>query len=431
MSVSDEITDIETIMNKRIKMELKKDILLDPNINNLKIFFNRNKYTITYNRKGSHIIIIFPENYPFSIPTVIINGTKFILELNIQKYANALISEKLEKKAEDYKKQHIFVPNVTGLMIDGSTRSFDSPDLHIHGYSYDCRNFENKKYQFGSGFIYSILNQFFNHYYLPIPIDIFNSFIDRLLDYPLIKEIGCVYLVLKIYEEMIIDPFDKYINSILENLLSTDVKKLFKESIDSYKKNNSIIIYELVDRLDHLNHILTIYINIWLYTNFNIDNPGKSLDEVSFDLNNIIDRYIKQNLDTELFLWSSQFIRSDINIPEFNGSLFLDNYQYVMVNLRNNSETFIKYIRDLLIIIKNFNNLSNDMFDTTNKIEISIQRHRSIEYKRTNPIIKRIPSSLSRIETDEYRFFQNLEIILGYDVSLILPGSICENIKDK
>lgn len=429
MSFPIEITDIETIIIKRIKNELKIGLSIIPNISNLKIFQDRNIYTITYNIKESKFIIIFPQNYPFQKANVSINGIRLNFEHDLSKFISKIISENLEKKNEDYIKQHIFVPNVSGFLIEKSSRRFDSSDLHIHGYSYDCNNFENKKYQFGSGFIYSILTQFFNHYYIPISYDMLNSFIDQLLDYPFFKEIGCVYLVLKIYEEMIIYPFDTYINSIEENLLSIDVKTQFKESIGSFKKNNSIIIYQLVDRLDHLNHILTIYVNIWLYTNFNINNPIKNIDEISFDINSIIDIFLKQETHTELFEWSSQFILKDTGIAEYNGSLFLNNYEYVMTNFRNNSEILIKYIRELLLTIKQFNNLSNDMFDTTNKIENTFQRHRIMEYKHTNPkTTNLIPASLSRIEANEYRLFKNLEDILGHNISLILPDSICDYI---
>lgn len=433
MNASEQITDYDKLNVKRLKAELTKD-LIPPNYTNLSIYSTNTdgikSYTMYLNFDHFNIKIIIPNNYPFKAPVIFINEEKFefsIQEWSPQKTINTVIRGIITEKVDKYRKQFLFVPNVYGFLMDETERSFNSNDLHELGHLYDCRNFENKKYQFGSGFIYSILNQYFKEYLFQIDKHRLDMFIDRLLEYPLIKEMGCVYLVLKIYEEKLIFPIENYVEKINMYLISNDVKQQFNMLIHEFKKNNKIIMLDLIERLDHLNHILTIYINIWAYANFDLLNREQK--EISFDLNTIINTFLRNETETDLYQWSIQFIGRDKIIADFNANIFLDNYNYVMNYLRIKNEHLTKCVLDFLSCIKQFNNFSNEMFHfDVEQYTIAVPKlgYRLAEFKKMFPHTRdQFPISLVHIQSAENNICSTFNLQLEDDMTKLIPDNLC------
>jgi len=382
--------------------------------------------------RNYHFIIQFPSNYPFYPPTIFINSIRFIIPSDT--WSPQFKSfELLINIINTLEEQTIIIPDISGFETSGSDRSFNSDDLHIKGYLYDCHNFTSKKYQFGSGFIYSIIQQFSQKYNLNFSRDTINNFVDRLLECPLIKELGCVYLVLKIYEEHLINPIEKYISEINQYLKSTEIKQQFKHKITEFKRENSLIVAGLADKTTTLNYILTIYINIWLYSIF----TGVG---ISYDLNGIIETFIQteshRHTETALYSWVKTFIiKGEKSIDEFNSELFRENYDYVTEIFRKKSPSLIKYIVDFLSIVKGFNNFSNDMIITKDTegadipyIKIYNLSYRTLlfksETKSDNDIF---PVSIVRIETNEIILCGTFSLLLKMPISTIIQGSICDN----
>lgn len=433
MNASEQITDYDKLNVKRLKAELTKD-LIPPNYTNISIYSTNTdgikSYTMYLNFDHFNIKIIIPNNYPFKAPVIFINEEKFefsIQEWSPQKTINTVIRGIITEKVDKYRKQFLFVPNVYGFLMDETERSFNSNDLHELGHLYDCRNFENKKYQFGSGFIYSILNQYFKEYLFQIDKHRLDMFIDRLLEYPLIKEMGCVYLVLKIYEEKLIFPIENYVEKINMYLISNDVKQQFNMLIHEFKKNNKIIMLDLIERLDHLNHILTIYINIWAYANFDLLNREQK--EISFDLNTIINTFLRNETETDLYQWSIQFIGRDKIIADFNANIFLDNYNYVMNYLRIKNEHLTKCVLDFLSCIKQFNNFSNEMFHfDVEQYTIAVPKlgYRLAEFKKMFPHTRdQFPISLVHIQSAENNICSTFNLQLEDDMTKLIPDNLC------
>ena len=424
-----EVSNPNTLLNKKLIYEIKNDLITNPNFTNIIIYLNSEKieqYHINCKYLNFNLNFIFPKNYPFKPPIIFNNNFKIDIEWGMTLRIFIMVSEIIDKMIDKYTHKRIFVPGLGGFLNDRTNRSFKSGDLHDNGHLYNCANFDTHKYQFGSGFIYSILNQYFNAYHYSISRDMLNIFVDNLIDYALIKEIGCVYLVLKIYEEQILSPIEDYFTEITKYLISNDQKQQFNHMKSEFKRTNSIIMENLVERLNSLNHILTIYINIWLYTNFRLDNNEIALHDISFDLHGIIDTFLQTESNTDLYEWSMQFIGKDKSIAQFNEQLFLDNYDYVLNNFRNNSPVLIRFITEFLVIIKTFNNFSNDMLDQSHKIDYLSESNRLSEYKQINPTATTFPSSLIRMENIETTICANLQRILGHNVSLLLPGCFCE-----
>jgi hypothetical protein len=189
--------------------------------------------------------------------------------------------------------------------------------------------------------------------------------IDNLLGCELIKELGCVYLVLKIYEELFtylhnyIEVAKKYIKS------KTDVQQLTLMYV-GFETKHPQIKKDIDERLTLLNNILLSYINIWLYYTFNpINSAG-----ISYNLNDVIENFIRHGDDgSVLHGLSSQFIILDsaTNISNFNTRLFIDNYTFVEQVLRNKDGYIKSYVDDYLHIIKSFHNFPNSMLEHTEK----------------------------------------------------------------
>jgi hypothetical protein len=433
MNAMEQITDYDKLNVKRLKGELTKD-LLPPNYTNISIYSTDTdgikSYTMYCNFDHFNVKIIIPNNYPFKAPVIFINEEKFefsIQEWSPQKTINTVIRGIITDKVDKYRKQFLFVPNVYGFLMDETERSFNSNDLHEMGHLYECRNFENKKYQFGSGFIYSILNQYFKEYLFKIDKHRLDMFIDRLLEYPIIKEIGCVYLVLKIYEEKLIFPIENYVEKINMYLISNDVKQQFNMLIHEFKKNNKIIMLDLIERVDHLNHILTIYINIWAYANFNLLN--REQNEISFDLNTIINTFLRNETKTDLYEWSIQFIGRDKRIADFNAYIFEDNYDYIMNYLRIKNEHLTKCVLDFLSCIKQFNNFSNEMFHfDVEQYTIAVPKlgYRLAEFKKMFPHTRdQFPISLVHIQSAENNICSTFNLQLEDDMTKLIPDNLC------
>ena len=430
-----EVTDPTTKLSKRLNTEINMEIMPDSNFSDIKIYIINNgiiqQYYIICKYQNFNLKIILEQNYPFIQPKIVINNINIDIDIQWSPVmrVNSLVSNIINNKKDKYINENIIIPGVGGLFYDGTKRSFQTIDLHDNGYLYDCKNFENKKYQFGSGFVYSILNQYFTNYFFDIPKDMLNMFVDRIIEYPLIKEIGCVYIVLKIYEEQILLPIQNYFDNINQYLISDAIKTQFNDFIIQFKKKNRIFMYDLVERLDFLNHILTIYINIWLYTNFRFDKGDIQFDDISYDLNDLIDQFIQIKSNTDLYQWCIQFIGKEKIIEEFNDHLFVDNYNYVEDNLRNGSPNLINFFRDLLSSIKQFNNFGNDMLSQSVKIHNSMdRRHRISEYMQIYPTATTLPQSLIYIETSEIRLCNRISNILGQHPSSIVPNSFCDKI---
>jgi hypothetical protein len=371
-------------------------------------------------------------NYPFYPPTIFINDIRFIIPHNKWK-AQFKSFDVLINIIHTLEEQSIIIPDIYGFETSGLERSFNSDDLHHQGYLYDCHNFTSKKYQFGSGFIYSIIHQFSQKYNLDFSIETINNFVDRLLECSLIKELGCLYLVLKIYEEFLINTIDKYISQINQYLKSTEIKEQLKQKIVEFKKENSFIVAGLDDKITNLNYILTIYVNIWLYSIF----TGVG---ISYDLNGIIEKYIQtqshSETETALYSWVKSFIiKGDKSIDDFNSELFQTNYDYVTQIFRKKSPSLIKIIVDFLIIVKSFNNFSNDMIITKDtdgadlpKILIYQLSYRTLLFKsETKSDTNTFPESIVRIETTERDMCSAFLQLLEMPISTIIPGSICDN----
>jgi hypothetical protein len=432
MDAIDKAIDPNTIIEKRLKYEINIELIANPAVNDVIIYFINNekeKYHIICKYRDLNLKIIIPNKYPFEKPIILINNINIDINWDALHRINTVISNIINNINDKYINQNIIIPKTGGFFQDGTKRSFNSMDLHDNGYLYDCRNFDRNKYQFGSGFIYSILNQYFTDYFFPISKDMMNMFIDRLIEYPLIKEIGCVYLVLKIYEEQILLPIQNYFETINKYLKSNDIKKQFNDFIIMFKKNNRVIMYELVERLDYLNHILTIYINIWLYTNFTFNNGEIQFDNISYEINELIDSFLQTENKTELYNWSMVIIGKDKKIDEYNGHLFLDNYNYIENNLRNSPPILVNFFRDFLTSINQYDNFDNDLFDQTNKIDNSMgERHRISKYIETNPKATNFPKSLIYIETSEIRLCNKISTILRQHPLSIVSNNFCDNI---
>ena len=431
-AIYEEVTDHTTLLNKRLKTEVNTVLIADPNFTDVRIYFintQKEQYHIICKYRNFNLKLIIPMNYPFTQPKIFINNINIDINWSPVNRINIVISDIINNKNDKYINQNIIIPRVGGFLDDGTDRSFNSMDLHDNGYLYDCRNFDRDKYQFGSGFIYSILNQYFTDYLFTISKDMLNMFVDRLIECPLIKEIGCVYLVLKIYEEQILLPIQNYFDTINKYLISIDIKKQFNDFIMTFKKNNRIIMYELVERLDFLNHILTIYINIWLHKNFKFDNGDILFDDISYNLNGVIDSFLQAESNTDLYQWSMQIIGKDKKIDEFNEHLFLDNYNYVENNLRNSPPNLVHFFTDFLTSINQFNNFDNDILDQRNKINNSMgERHRISKYTEIYPKATTFPESLIYIESSEIRLCNKISDILRQHPSSIVSNSFCNNI---
>jgi hypothetical protein len=364
-------------------------------------------------------------NFLFSEPIIFINN----IQINLKSYEWSpviniynLLLEIITRIKQNLAKQVIIFPKTSGFVKNGSVRHFNRENLHIRGYLYNCNNFANKKYQFGSGFIFSIINQFSLEFGIIFSEEMINKFIDRLLDCQLIKELGCVYLVLKIYEEILIISIQQYIDLINNILISNDVKKEFNRRIEEFKRNNAIIFSQLSDRTDHLNYILTIYINIWLYSIFNNE-------EISFDLNGILETFMQtEQNSTELYELSQSFIqKGGKSIVLYNKELFIENYGYVMSILRQKSPELIKYIIDFLTIIREFNNFSNDMLkNDSKKIKIENPKYRLLQFKNKNNS-NLFPALLVKLETMEETICSEFTSVLKKKVCELTPGSFCDN----
>ena len=437
MDALNEITDFEIIKIKRLKTELGQ-LAKNNNYSEIRIFvINTNeidKYHMIFKYQKFNVKLIFLTTYPNHAPEIFINGFNFDIkkEFAPSMTIDIIITKIINTNIIKSKKQISFVPDLNGFFYAHTERGFNTDDLHGLGYLYDCHNFENKKYQFGSGFIYSILTQYFKEFMYNIPIETINMFIDRLIDYPLIKELGCVYLVLKIYEESFIIQIENYCDKINQYLISNDVKTQFNEAIREFKNNNRILMIELIDRLNHLNHILTFYINIWLYNNFIFNSEELPLDDISYDLNSIIDTFLRTESNSDLYNWSMQFIGNDKSTAVFNSHLFLDNYNYIIDNLRNKNPYKIKCASDFLITVKKFNNFSNDMINIdVEPYEIKKQdlNYRLSQYlKKIGHHTTNFPISLVHIDSAEANVYRAFNLILDEDVSKLVPGNFCENI---
>jgi hypothetical protein len=368
--------------------------------------------------------IVLPIDYPFHKPIIYINNinANLLISWALQDNSLIIVSREINNIKIKLQEQHIFTPTLEDFLSDRGARSFHSDNLHKLGYLYDCNNFENKKYQFGSGFIYSVIIQFIQHFNLTIDPEMIDNLVDRMLTCSLIKELGCVYLVLKIYEEHTTIKYESYIRNINMYLISDEVKLEFNKKINEFKKNNETITSELSNRLDHLNHILTLYINIWMYNIF-------SYDLLSFDLNTIIDTFLQTENYSPLYEWSKQFIiKEDKSIEQFNNDLFLDNYNYVTHILRNNSPNLLKFMNEFFDVIRFFDNFENDMFKIdVDKIKLLITNgHRVSKFKTKNPHVSEFPISLVHIESAEINICNAFNTLLEGDLSKLIPNSICQ-----
>ena len=129
--------------------------------------------------------------------------------------------------------------------------------------------------------------------------------------------------------------------------------------------------------------IITYYINIWLYNT--IQNGV-----VTYELNQMIEQYIHTESSTDLYHISTSFINlTDLSIENFNSSLFLDNYTFVEMILRDKSKIVNKYIIDFLQIIKDFDNTPYNINITT--------------------------------------ICEKFKNILSHPISSVISGSICDN----
>jgi len=322
-------------------------------------------------------------DYPEKMPVFFINNFElFIVQQSLSEY---MIFNIIIEKINKIQTQPIIVALTNNLYISESDeRSFKPRDLHDNGHLYNCNDFNSKKFQFGSGFIYSILKYSKDVINIIIPETSIHEYVNQLLECPLIKELGCVYLVLKIYEEHLILLLENYIDQIYPNFSSLEIQQQFKIRIDSFKKKYDNI-FSMTNRIDHLNMIITCYVNIWLY---HIIQNGT----VTYELDQMIEQFIHTSSSTDLYNISTSFINlGDLSIQNFNSKLFLDNYTFVEDLLRDTSKIVNKYIIDFLEILKDFN----------------------IQYN-TN-----INSLCSQ--------FNN---ILGHPISHIISGSICDNFKN-
>ena len=274
-------------------------------------------------------------NFPLVGPIFFINKFQFTNEINWAPGMNLLdvIVDKINKIGE----HSLFIPKTSGFYTSSDERNFSSDDLHDNGNLYNCRNFDSKKYQFGSGFIYSLINVFKTNLQLHIPEENIHEYIDILLDAPLIKELSCVYLVFKIYEEKITLLDGQTIESLKGLIKSPDIKKQFHDRLSDFKKHYSDI-FSISDRADLLNMVLTIYINIWLYSKIINGVETNNLDD-------IIQQYMAIKNSTELYTISEAFL-GDKSISKFNSHLFLDNYGFVEHILRDNSGKIEKFSYD-------------------------------------------------------------------------------------
>ena len=301
------------------------------------------------------IINVGPE-YPIKMPIVFLNNFQmFIHEWSYQNRIFNIIIETIRK----IQIQPIIIALTYNLYIsDSDERTFKSTDLHNNGHLYNCNDFNSNKFQFGSGFIYSILKNSRDVINIILPEIAIHECINHLLECPLIKELGCVYLVLKIYEEHLIKFFEAYIDQVCKDFSSLEIKQQFKTRIDSFTKQYDII-FSMKNRIDHLNMIITCYINIWLY---HIIQNGV----VTYELNQMIEQFIHTESSTDLHNISTSFINlTDLSIENFNSSLFLDNYTFVEMILRDKSKIVNKYIIDFLQIIKDFDNIPYNINITT------------------------------------------------------------------
>jgi hypothetical protein len=354
--------------------------------------------------------------YPVISPTFFINVFEFTNKIKWSSSMNPF--DIIVEKITNLQQQTLTLPITHGFYSSSNERNFSSDDLHFNGYLYDCKNFNSKKYQFGSGFIYSIITIFREKVQLNISEQNIHEYIDILLDSPLFKELGCVYLVLKIYEEHLIYPLNIYVETLLQFVKSSDVKKQFNDRLTDFKRHYNDII-SLSDRDDLLNMVLTIYVNIWLYSK--IINGV-----VSNRLVDIIEQYMAIENTSDLYSISSAYIGGQ-SIQTFNSQLFLDNYNFVESMLRDNSGRVVYYIRDFFQIIKDFNNFSNDMINIDGR-QIEISRKPGYRTKPFQNSANIYPNSLLSLETYEWSLCQDFSKILGRPISTIIEGSICEKI---
>ena len=127
-----------------------------------------------------------------------------------------------------------------------------------------------------------------------------------------------------------------------------------------------------------------------------------------------------------------QFIGNDKSAAEFNTHLFLDNYNYIINNLRNKNPDKIKCASDFLITIKKFNNFSNDMINVD--VEPYPIRNENLNYRLSQYLKKlghhttNFPISLVHIHSAESNVYKAFNLILDEDASKLVPGNFCENI---
>jgi len=273
--------------------------------------------------------------FPNESPIFFINGFQCTNEINWDPQMNPL--DFIVDKINEIGQHSISIPETRGFYILSDERKFSGEDLHQNGHLYNCNDFDSKKYQFGSGFIYSLINVFKKHVKLHITEKNIHEYIDILLDAPLIKELSCVYLVLKIYEEKLIYPINHTVETLMNYIKSSDIKKQFHDRISDFKKDYSDI-FSLSDRDDLLNMILTIYINIWLYSKIINGVKPNNLDD-------IIQQYMAIDNMTALYTISQSYL-GDKSISKFNSQLFLDNYGFVERILRDNSVRIKNYWDD-------------------------------------------------------------------------------------
>jgi len=272
--------------------------------------------------------------HPFTCPIFFINKFQFTNKIDWGPAMNTL--DVVVDKIKNIGQLSLAIPQTRGFYTSSDERNFSSDDLHDNGDLYDCHKFDSKKYQFGSGFIYSLINVFKTNAQLHITEENIHEYIDILLDAPLIKELSCVYLVLKIYEEKVINPILQKIKNLMEIIKSSDIKKQLYDRTSDFKTHYTDI-FSISDRDDLLNMVLTIYINIWLYSKIINGVETNNLDE-------IIQQYMSIENTTDLYNISQAYL-GDKSISEFNSQLFLDNYGFVEHILRDDSGR-IKNFRD-------------------------------------------------------------------------------------
>ena len=281
--------------------------------------------------------------FPNECPIFFINGFQCTNEINWGPQMNPL--DFIVDKINEIGQHKVFLPGFTdfytnsilGPKISSVERIFSGEDLHKNGHLYDCNNFDSKKYQFGSGFIYALINVFKNHVQLHITEKNINEYIDILLDAPLIKELSCVYLVLKIYEEKLILYINRTVEGLMDYIKSSDIKKQLHDRISDFQKHYSDIL-SLSHRDDLLSMVLAIYINIWLYSKIINGVESNNLDD-------IIQQYMAFDNMTDLYNISQAYL-GDKSISKFNSELFLDNYGFVERILRDNSGRIKNYWDD-------------------------------------------------------------------------------------